>query len=900
LDYEQTLQSSKEENVEHFKMYIGGEFVDSITGRTWETIDPGTGIPFATVAYGDISDAEAAIDAARTTFDSGVWSGLDPQERSRIIMDFSDRLTKYIVRIASYESMDSGGIINRTGAEVVGASMTARNLAWYAAHEFKWHEEVRVPASLASPGRNYIRREPVGVCAGIIPWNFPFGMAMWKILHAVTMGNSIVLKPASDTPLSALIIAEVIAESKIPKGVVNIVTGPGSVVGEALCKSPKVDKIAFTGSTEVGRNIMKMGADTIKKVTLELGGKSANIILEDANMDLAVDGGLFGTFFHSGQICESGTRIIVHESIYQEYVDRFISKAAEIRIGYQLDTNTQMGPMVSEVQRATTEKYVKIGIEEGAQLTYGGKRPDGDLYASGFYYMPTVFTEVDNSMRIAQEEIFGPVVCIMPFKEDDEAVSIANDSIYGLAGGVFGNDIGRAERIAQRVKTGTMWINDYHSFADLMPFGGYKQSGIGRELGGYGLSEYTQIKRVHVCPHSSGAQKYTFPIMFDYPQPSAAFAFEGPTRVISGPDSIIGLQYEINKLNCSRAVIITDKGIRSAGLLDKVEKALGNVCAGVFDEVVEDSGYLVVDKAADFCKDVNADILVSLGGGSSIDTAKAVAIILTNGGKAIDCISIYKLVDPLMPHIAIPTTAGTGSEVSNIAVIKNEDIDRKFNIAEFPITPNVAILDPHMTVSLPRTLTAATGMDALSHAIDGMCSIMRNPVCTGHGLNAIRMIAKYLPVVVENGHDVQARMQMQIAAATAGWAFSIPSTILTHSLAHCIGAKYKVHHGTLCGLFLPHVMRFNRDYCLDELAMVAEAMGINISSKSKTEASEAAADAVADLLKKIGLPTRLSDLNIAESEIDLIALDAMTEIPTLANPRKCSPELIAEVVRGAF
>lgn len=881
-------------------MYIGGEFVDSISGRTKDSIDPGTGIPFATVAYGDVIDAEAAIDVARKTFDSGVWSGLAPDERSRIIMDFSDRLTKYIVRIASYESMDSGGIINRTGAEVVGAAMTARNLAWHAAHDFKWHEEVRVPASLASPGRNYIRREPVGVCVGIIPWNFPFGMAMWKILQAIIMGNTIVLKPASDTLISALIIAEVIAESAIPKGVVNIVTGPGSEVGEVLCRSTKVDKIAFTGSTEVGRNIMKMGADTIKKVTLELGGKSANIILEDANMDLAVDGGLFGTFFHSGQICESGTRILVHESIYEKYVDLFIKKASRIRIGYQLDSETQIGPLVSEVQRATTEKYVKIGLEEGAHLAYGGKRPEGDQYAGGFYYMPTVFTHVDNSMRIAQEEIFGPVVCIMPFKDDDEAVAMANDSIYGLAGGVFGNDIGRAERIAQRVKTGTMWINDFHAFADLMPFGGYKQSGIGRELGGYGLSEYTQIKRIHVCPHSSGIQKYTFPILFDYPQPADAFAFEGPTRVVSGPDSIIALQYEITRLGCKRAVIITDKGIREAGLLEKVEKAAGGLCVGVFDNVVEDSGYRTVDKAVDFCRSMNADILISLGGGSSIDTAKAAAVTLTNGGKAIDNITIYKLVDPVMPHIAIPTTAGTGSEVSNIAVIKNEDIGRKFNIAEFPITPNVAILDPHLTTGLPRKLTAATGMDALSHAIDGMCSIMRNPICSGHGLNAIRMIAQYLPAAVENGHDLHARMQMQIAATTAGWAFSIPSTILTHSLAHCIGAKYKIHHGTLCGLFLPHVMRFNQDYCLDELGLVAEAMGINISAMTKAEAADAAANAVADLLKRIGLFTRLSDLDIAEADIPMIALDAMTEIPTLANPRKCTVPLIEEVIRKAF
>jgi len=881
-------------------MFIGGEFVESLSGRTREAIDPGTGLPFATYAYGGSADAEAAIDVARKTFDSGVWSALSQDERSRVIMDFSDRLTKYIVRIASYESMDSGGIINRTGAEVVGASMTARNMAWYAAREFKWHEEVRVPASLASPGRNYIRREPLGVCVGIIPWNFPFGMAMWKILHAAIMGNSIVLKPASDTTLSALILAEVIAESAIPRGVVNIVTGPGSEIGEALCLSPKVDKISFTGSTEVGRQIKKMGSETIKKVTLELGGKSANIICDDAKMDLAVDGGLFGTFFHSGQICESGTRILVQRKIYDEYVARFIDKASRIRIGYQLDPATQMGPLVSEIQRATTEKYVKIGLDEGARLAYGGKRPDGDLGAMGYYYLPTVFVDVDNSMRIAQEEIFGPVVCIMPFDDDDEAVAIANDSIYGLGGGVFSNDIGRAERIAARVKTGTVWINDYHAFADLMPFGGYKQSGVGRELGGYGLSEYTQIKRVHVCPHTDGTQKYTFPIMFDYPQPAKSFLFEGPTRIVAGPDSIIALQFEVTRLDRSRAVVITDKGIRDAGLLDRVVKALGSLCVGAFDGVVEDSGYTVVDKAVDYCRGVGADILVSLGGGSSMDTAKAVALTLTNGGKAIDNITLYKLCDPVMPHIAIPTTAGTGSEVSTIAVIKNEEIGRKFNIAEFVIAPNVAILDPHMTLSLPRMLTAATGMDALTHAIDGMCSIMRNAVCTGHGLNAIRLIAEHLPRVVENPNDVDARMQMQIAAAMAGWAFSIPSTILTHSLAHCIGAKYKIHHGTLCGLFLPHVMRFNQEQCAEELSLVAEAMGVDVSGKTKAQAAAAAADAVEDLMKRIGMPLKLRDLGIAEAEIPMIALDAMTEIPTLANPRKCTVELIDGVIRQAF
>ncbi len=482
--------------MDSYKLFIDGDFVDAQSGETFESIDPGTGAVIARVARAGTADAEAAIAAARRAFDHGEWSGLAPEARARKCYDFADQIAAQGIRLAVMESMDSGQIIGLSKFWGMLASGTLRNLGYYAATRFPWEEEIPFSGNVFAPAREYIRREPIGVCVGIIPWNFPISMASWKIAHAIIMGNTIVLKPASVTPLTALIMAEAAQAAGIPPGVINVLTGPGAELGNTLCTHPDVDKIAFTGSTVVGAHIMRLASDTVKKVTLELGGKSANIILDDADPELAVEGAIFGTFFHQGQVCESGTRVLVAGKIYDEFVERMRKRAEELRVGYQLLPGTHQGPLVSADQLATVEGYVRLGIDEGAELVTGGARVQPPGFEGGFYYTPTIFANVRNDMRIAQEEIFGPVVCVERFDSDEEAVTMANDSMYGLAGGVFSNNNARAERIARQVRTGTMWINNFHIFADFAPFGGYKQSGVGREFGPEGLEPFLESKSI--------------------------------------------------------------------------------------------------------------------------------------------------------------------------------------------------------------------------------------------------------------------------------------------------------------------------------------------------------------------------------------------------------------------
>ncbi len=360
--------------MERYKLFIDGEFVEAQSGATYESIDPGTEMPIAVVSQAGPADAEKAIEAARRAFDRGDWNGLTPAARAEKIYNFADQITQLSLRLAVTESMDAGQVIGLTKYWGMLGSQLLRNLAYYAATKFPWEEEIPYAGNVFAPGRDFIRREPMGVCVGIIPWNFPLSMACWKIAQAIIMGNTIVLKPASSTPLSALIVGEAVKAAGIPNGVVNILACPGEDLGGILCTHPDVDKIAFTGSTVVGREIMKMAADTVKKVTLELGGKSANIILDDADMDLAVTGAAFGTFFHQGQVCESGTRVLVSSKIYDEFVDKMKKRTEGLRIGYQLSPTTHLGPLVNEIQLATAEKYVKLGEEEGAQLVTGGER----------------------------------------------------------------------------------------------------------------------------------------------------------------------------------------------------------------------------------------------------------------------------------------------------------------------------------------------------------------------------------------------------------------------------------------------------------------------------------------------------------------------------------------------
>jgi aldehyde dehydrogenase (NAD+) len=345
---------------------------------------------------------------------------------------------------------------------------------------------------------NFVRREPIGVCGQIIPWNFPFLMAVWKIAPALAAGNCVVIKPASYTPLSALKMMEIIHDTGLlPPGVLNMITGPGGVVGPELCTSPLVDKIAFTGSTEVGRQVMIQAASTIKKVTLELGGKSPNIILDDADLDIAIDGSLWATFMHNGQACESGTRLFVPDRIYDTFMDRLLARAGKIKVGLPGDGATDLGPLISAGQLRTVENYIQIGLDEGATPALLGHRPTEPELANGHFLTPTLFTDVRNDMRIAQEEIFGPVLAVIKYDSLEDAIKQANDTIYGLAAGVWSANLERAVSVANKLRAGTVWINDYHLINAEAPFGGYKQSGIGRELGTWGLNAYTEVKHIH-------------------------------------------------------------------------------------------------------------------------------------------------------------------------------------------------------------------------------------------------------------------------------------------------------------------------------------------------------------------------------------------------------------------
>jgi aldehyde dehydrogenase (NAD+) len=367
---------------------------------------------------------------------------------------------------------------------------------------------------------NFVRREPIGVCAQIVPWNFPFLMAVWKIAPALAAGHTVVLKPASLTPLSMLRMTEIIHETGLlPPGVLNVITGPGQVVGTELCTNPLVDKIAFTGSTPTGREVMRLATGTVKKVTLELGGKSPNLILEDADLSIAIDGSLWATFLHNGQTCEGGTRLFVPGCLYDEFMERLLDRARRLVVGLPADGATDLGPLISAAQLAKVEGYIRIGIEEGATPALLGRRPEDPLLSHGHFITPTIFTDVRNDMRIAQEEIFGPVLSVIRYVRLEDAIRMANDTIYGLAAGVWSADVERAVKVACQLRAGTVWINDYHMINAEAPFGGYKQSGVGRELGTWGLHEYTEVKHIHADLARTREAKFWFDVLVPREEP---------------------------------------------------------------------------------------------------------------------------------------------------------------------------------------------------------------------------------------------------------------------------------------------------------------------------------------------------------------------------------------------
>ena len=484
--------------MKEFGLFIDGEWQAAKGGKTAPTINPATEEPWATVAVADREDVQKAVKAAKRAHDSGVWRNKSPQERGEILQRVAMAIFERQDEVAAAEVQDGGGTMRKAmSMDVPGAAQTFMHFGQFiCGDEYQAMIYEEYDETVPIPSKNLVVREPIGVCAGITPWNFPLIMAAWKIAPALAAGNCVVIKPASVTPVTTLMLADICTQAGVPPGVVNVINGPGATVGEELATHPDIGKIAFTGSTEVGRRIMQLGAGTLKKVTLELGGKSPNIILDDANLDTAALGALFGTFMHQGQICESGTRVLVHEKIHDKFVEKMIAGIKRIQIGDTMDMTTGMGPLVSKSQRDTVEKYVGIGEEQGAKCVAGGKRPSN--MGKGYYYEPTIFDDVDNKMRIAQEEIFGPVVSVIRYKDEAEAVRIANDSVYGLGGAVWSSNKDRAVALAKKIETGTVWVNDYHMINLRFPFGGYKQSGVGRELGKWGLAEYHELKHIHV------------------------------------------------------------------------------------------------------------------------------------------------------------------------------------------------------------------------------------------------------------------------------------------------------------------------------------------------------------------------------------------------------------------
>ncbi|MDQ1429650.1 MAG: aldehyde dehydrogenase [Actinomycetota bacterium] len=483
------------DHVPHYPMRIAGADVDA--PDAFEIRNPKDEALFATVARGTIEHADQAIAAARATFESGVWSGLTPADRSTVMLRIADGFNEVLDEFVELESGANGATVRQATGFHIG----------YAALHWTYFAELAGSYCFEEPGatakwptlaQSYVRREPIGVCAAITPWNFPLLLSMWKFAPALAAGNSVVVKPDEKTPLTMLRFAQIAEECGLPPGVLNVVTGEGETVGAHIASHRDVDKVAFTGSTAVGREIMRLGADTVKRVTLELGGKSPVVVLDDADIDIAVDGALFSCFLYSGQVCESGTRLLLPDSIHDEFVARLVARAKQITIGDPSDFDTDMGPVVSAEQRDRILRYIEVGRQEGATVAFGGGVPQGDGFDKGYWVEPTILVDVTNDMRVAQEEVFGPVLAVIRYADDDDAVRIANDTEYGLAAAVWSTDNERALDVARRIRAGTVWINDHHMISCEVPFGGYKQSGVGRELGPHALDAYTETKHIHL------------------------------------------------------------------------------------------------------------------------------------------------------------------------------------------------------------------------------------------------------------------------------------------------------------------------------------------------------------------------------------------------------------------
>jgi (Z)-2-((N-methylformamido)methylene)-5-hydroxybutyrolactone dehydrogenase len=489
----QLIEAPGSEEVRSYKMLVGGEWVDALSGKTFESINPYTGRAWATAPKAGEEDIDLAVKAARKAFDEGPWGRMTGTERARLMRRLADLLAENAQELATVESTDNGKLLREMGGQLVALA------EWY--YYFAGAADKIQGETIPSDKPNffvYTRREPVGVVGAIVPWNSPLLLLTFKLAPALAAGCTVVVKPAEQTPASILEFAKLFEEAGFPPGVINVVTGFGEEAGRPLVRHRGVDKVAFTGSTATGISVMKDAADHLARVSLELGGKSPNIVFDDADLEATNNGVVSGIFAATGQTCIAGSRLFVHERAHDELVERLSKKAGTIKLGNPLEMETEMGPVAFKEQLDKVQSYIEVGRQEGAELIYGGKRPDSEQLKDGYFIEPTIFTRVDNDMRVAREEIFGPVLSVIPFESEKDLIRQANDTSYGLAAGIWTKDIQKAHRVAHALRAGTVWVNSYRTLSFNTPFGGYKMSGMGRENGLESLKDYTQVKSVWV------------------------------------------------------------------------------------------------------------------------------------------------------------------------------------------------------------------------------------------------------------------------------------------------------------------------------------------------------------------------------------------------------------------
>jgi acyl-CoA reductase-like NAD-dependent aldehyde dehydrogenase len=493
----------------HYSLFIDGKWVD--TNDSYEIRSPATEELVATVAKGGVAAVDLAVAAAKAAHQEGTWRRTPPAQRAALLTEVATRLAGRIDELAMLQTQENGATIRITGALHVGLSAAQIQYLASLAENYEW--ETTGPEIGPVPAVGIVRREPVGVVAAIVPWNIPLLTTVWKVAPALAAGNTVVLKPDEHAPLLALELAKEFEAAGLPAGVLNVITGDGEPVGAYLAGHPDVRKVAFTGSTVVGKSILRQSADTIRRVTLELGGKGANILLDDADLDIAIDGALFACMANNGQACEAGTRLLVPASKRDEIVRRLVERAATLKVGNPLDPATNIGPIASQVQRDRILDYFRIAEQEGATAVVGGGVPSGPEFDKGYWVEPTIFVDVTSDMRIVREEVFGPVLTVLTYDSVDEAIKLANDTNYGLSAGVWGSEE-RAVEVARQLEAGMVWVNDWHVIHPAYPFGGYKESGLGREGGPDALDEYTEQKFISL-DRSGGIENKAFAIVID-------------------------------------------------------------------------------------------------------------------------------------------------------------------------------------------------------------------------------------------------------------------------------------------------------------------------------------------------------------------------------------------------